>query len=107
MERTKSSSPLQRYEYYPQRDGTALVVLNDNIVQGTEQNDDGSSYECWTADQVTVATDMTPVEVAGSFYELWALGEEQAYRRARAEMADADWREDIDAALLDIMEVMA
>lgn len=107
MEKTFSSTELQPFEYFPQSDGTALVVLHDNIEQDTKDNEDGSSYDFWKADEVTVITDLAEEEIADNFESLWALGEEQEYKRARAEMGSAEWREDIDAALLDIMEVMA
>lgn len=107
MEKTYSSTELQPFEYFPQSDGTSLVVLRDNIERTSMPNDDGSSYDSWEADQVTVVTDMAEDDIADNFESLWALGEEQEYKRARAEMGSAEWREDIDAALLDIMEVMA
>ncbi len=107
MEKTYSSVELQPVEYRQQDNGKAIVLLRANIEQGTGYNDDGTSFDLWEADEVMVVTDLAEDEIMENFDDLWSLGEEQAYRRSRMEMRDEDWRADIDAALLDIMEVMA
>lgn len=107
MRKVYSSEELQQYEYFPQANGMALVYLRDNIEQNAKDNEDGSSFDFWQADEVTVFTDVAEEDVAENFEELWALGEEQMYRKARAMMADADWRADVDRAILDLVEVIA
>ena len=107
MEKVFSSIELEQVAYFPQPDGTAIVYLRANIERDAKDNDDGTGYEFWTADEVEVRTDIAEDEVVDNFDQLWALGEEQEYRRARAKMPDEEWRGDIDSALLDIMEVMA
>lgn len=107
MEKVISSVELEQVAYFPQPDGTAIVYLHTNIERDAKDNDDGTSFDLWEADEVMVVTDLTEDEIMENFDDLWSLGEEQAYRRSRMEMRDEDWRADIDAALLDIMEVMA
>lgn len=107
MEKVYSSVELQPVEYFPQSDGTAVVLLHDNIEQDTKDNEDGSSFDFWSADQVKVVTALAEEQVGDNFELLWSLGEEQEYIRARSEMGGAEWRADIDASLLDIMEVIA
>lgn len=72
MQRTISSEPLEAVEYYPQRNGTAVVLLRDNIefVEGAE-GENGT----WQADEVQVVTDMAEADVADNFDQLWVEGE--------------------------------
>ena len=107
MRKVFSSEELQPIEYYPQSDGTAVVYLRDNIEQDAKDNDDGTSFDFWKADEVEVVTDLAEGDIAESFETLWLEGEAQEYTRARGEMADAEWRADVDRAILDLVEVIA
>ena len=107
MRKVFSSEELQQIEYYPQSNGKAVVYLRDNIEQNARDNDDGSSFDFWQADEVEVVTDVPEGEVADNFDDLWLEGEAHEYNKARGEMSDADWRADVDRAILDLVEVIA
>lgn len=70
MEKTYSSEELEAIKYYPQLDGTAVVLLRDNIEQ--VETEDGTY---WQADEVSVTTDLTEAEVEDDFDALWVEGE--------------------------------
>lgn len=101
MEKEYSSKPMLPWEYYPQHDGTAVVVLRKNIERDVKDNDDGTSYEFWKADTpLFTVTDLPLTEIEANFDALW-------YQAEREQMTDAQWRADIESALLDLMEVIA
>lgn len=81
MEQTMSSKPLKRVAYFPQDDGTAIVYLRENIEKSIEENQDGTSYESWLADEVHGVTSLPESEVETRFDELWVkfANDERSY----------------------------
>lgn len=75
MELSLSSVPLERIDYYPLNDGTALVILRENIEEDYRDNADGTSDAFWRADEVKVVTTLPEDEIEANFDSLWVEGE--------------------------------
>jgi hypothetical protein len=78
MEKTFSSRPIEAIEYYPQRDGSAVVYLRENIAHEVADSPDGGETEFWTADEVVTVTDLSREEVEEAFDALWVKGETES-----------------------------
>lgn len=76
--KTYSSEPLERFAYYPQGDGTAIVLLRDNIEQDAHDESDGSTVTFWQADEVVVRTDLPLEAIDDEFDVLWVRAEAEA-----------------------------
>ena len=75
MEKTYSAVEPPRISYHPQHDGTAVVLLHENIEKDYYDHPDGTSDEFWTADEVCVVTDLAESEIEANFDALWVNGE--------------------------------
>lgn len=80
---------------------TSDVWLRKDIRTTSVDIGEGLSQDMWEAFEVHVVVPghPSPEEVAESFDELW-------WQAERGAMAYDDWRADVDAALLDIMEAV-
>lgn len=72
MRKTYSSEQLESYTYNPLGNGTAVVLLRDNIefVEGSD-GEEGT----WQADEVQLVTDLEEDKIADNFNQLWVAGE--------------------------------
>ena len=75
MEHTLNSTQPRRVEYWPQSDGTAVVILRENIEKDWYDNEDGTSVEFWRSDEVQAVTDLPESEIEANFDALWVGAE--------------------------------
>lgn len=99
MEKTYSSEELAPIEYYPQPDGKALVVLRENIEQNYRDNDDGTSFAFWQADEVQVVTDLAEDEIEDNFDALWVRGVTES-KTVEERLAEIEENQDIIIAAI-------
>lgn len=79
--------------------GARVAMLRKNIVHDWADKPDGEgSVEFYRYDECITETDMREEDIAERFDDLW-------YAAERGGMTETEWRADIDAALLDLMEM--
>lgn len=59
----------------------------------------------WEWDETVLETELDAEEIEANADELWEVAEQQQYDKQRREMTDQEWRADVDAAILDLMEM--
>lgn len=79
--------------------GVRCARLAKNAVLDHRDEPDGASTAFWAWDEVTFPCELDESEIESRFDELW-------YRAERSMMSDAEWRDDIESALLDLMEAV-
>lgn len=78
MEHTLNTTRPRRFDCYPQSDGSAVVILRENIQKGWHDNEDGATAEFWAADEVQAITDLPESEIEANFDALWVRGETES-----------------------------
>ena len=89
--------------YMSRPDGTADVWLRKDITECETENEDGEAVTYWTAEEVQLNTAMSADEVAENFDDLYTAAEEESYT---AEVSDSERLDAIEAALLEITELI-
>ena len=78
--------------------GVQWLRMARNAARDTHDNPDGTSQEYWEWDELCVRSDMTEAQAREGFDAIWYEGE-------RGAMDGDEWRDDVEAALLDLMEI--
>ena len=94
MVHTASATELVPVLVEPNGSGGADVWLRKNI----EQSETEEGQTIWEADEVHIIVSGVPEVEDIDFDSLW-------YEADREEMTYSEWRADVDAALLDLMEL--
>ena len=98
---TISATPLERVTIEPSPGGGAHVWLRRNIVESVVDTE-GVSAPVWEADEVYLWRAEAPAVAAveADFAALWAAG-------AQDGNAEDAWRADVDAALVELADLIA
>lgn len=78
--------------------GVQWLRMARNAEQDAHDNPDGTSQEFWGWDELCFPSDLTEEQAREDFDGLW-------YEGSRSAMADDEWRDDVESALLDLMEI--
>lgn len=78
--------------------GVQWLRMARNAAQDVHDGPDGTSQAYWEWDELCIPSDLTEAQARADFDSIWYAG-------ARAAMADDEWRDDVESALLDLMEI--
>ena len=78
--------------------GVQWLRMARNAARDTHDNPDGTSQDYWEWDELCIPSDLTEEQARDDFDGIWYAGSREA-------MADDEWRDDVESALLDLMEI--
>ena len=88
-------------EFFFDLAGARYARLHRNIEEDwtdVPEDSEAEPMHFWRYDELVIKTDLSEASVEEQFDALWYEGE-------RSDMTDAEWRADVDSALLDLMEL--
>ena len=92
----------QTVELFADLAGVKFARLHKNIQEDwvdVPEDSEAEPMHFWKYDEAVIQTDLDEEAITEQFDQLW-------YEAVRGDMTDAEWRADIDSALLDLMEMV-